>query len=123
MPAAAFIVPAVTSIAGSVIGAVGAHKAAAQQQNAGQAAAATYQPQIQGGNAAFQKQLGMYGISAQNRANPAMPPSLAQPRIPPAAPQYGVVTEQPGQTQPLPMDGAQQMTMADYGRSGGSYGR
>jgi hypothetical protein len=121
MPAAAFIVPAVTSIAGSIIGAVGSHKAAAQQQQAGQAAAATYQPQIQGGNAAYDRALGMYGIQPTH-ANPAMPPSLAQPRIPPPAPQYGVVTEQPGQTQPLPMDGAQQMTMADYGRSGGSYG-
>ena len=53
MPAAAFIVPAVASVATSLIGSHAAKSSASQQQGSGQSAASTFQPYVQGGNAAL----------------------------------------------------------------------
>jgi len=125
MPAAAFIVPAVASVASSIIGSHAAKSAASQQQQAGTQAANTFQPYQQGGNAAFDKALGMYGIAPtasptppQPAPNPAMPPSIQAPRQ--AAGMTS--TPPPPPTPPLVMDGGGS-TLGSYGvRGGSSYG-
>ncbi len=62
MPALEFIVPAITSVTNSSIGAHAASSAANQQKAAGQAAAQTFQPFVGPGVAAFNEMASKYGI-------------------------------------------------------------
>ncbi len=132
MPAVPFIIPAVTSIATSFIGSHAAKSAASQQQQSGQQAAQSFQPYQQGGNAAFDKALGMYGIaptaSTTPPPNPAMPPALnpmQKAGLQPSGPQFGGTMTPQAPPPPQPPLGANMglrpsLSLSDYGSSGGS---
>lgn len=134
MPAAAFIVPAVASVATSLIGSHAAKSSASQQQASGQSAANTFQPYVQGGNAAFNKALAMYGIPAPGTQSPIAPPSVLPASNPNGGmtPRYGIdSTPTPGTVGSAPPEapvrppnlnglGAPANTLNGYGVSGGS---
>lgn len=110
MPAAAFIVPAVTSIVGSAISGHAASSAASQEKQAGLAAAQSFSPYVQGGNQAFQQLAAKYGINV-NGAGTMPQPSTPLPPAPQARSVYPVSNQPvPDYDQPVPPK-----MMADYG--------
>lgn len=86
---------AATAIGGALNSGTAAKSAANQQVQAGQQAAQTFQPYMQGANQAYNKALGMYGIAPIAPATPqapASPVAIPRPQGPSAIPTYGINT-------------------------------
>lgn len=86
--ATAAVISGVAGVGEAAIGAHAASSAANQQKQAGQAAAQSFSPYQQGGNAAFNKALGMYGIAPVANAQ-QVAAAMTQPTPTQGVPGFG----------------------------------